>query len=68
MKKRPALRVHSRYVGSKPFIEAYADMFALLLQSKRLMKSSIRTFDTCKPFHYDNDITEKGSDSDGTNN
>jgi len=64
--KRPTLRVHSRYVGNKPFIEAYADMFALLLQSKRLMKSSIRTFDTSKPFHYDSDINKKGSDFNGT--
>jgi len=65
-KRRPVLRIRSLYDSNKPLIEAYADMFTLLLQSKRMPKSSVRTFDGGKPFHYDYDTNLKGSDFNGT--
>ena len=64
-RKRPVLRVHAHYDGKQPFLEAYADVFAKILRSQRRAKSSIRTFDSSKTFHYDLGINEKESDHNG---
>jgi hypothetical protein len=60
-KARPIIKVHAHYDGEKPFTEAYADVFALLLQERRKAKSSIRTFDGGKPFQYDFKRNQKGA-------
>ena len=59
---RPKLRVHAHYGGAQPLADAYADVFAMMLQKQRGAKSSIRTFDSRKQFHYDRKHKERDSD------
>jgi len=65
--KKSGLRVRAHYYGKQPFADAYADVFASLLESScEKAKSSIRTFDRGKPFPYDLDRNHKGCDRNGT--
>ena len=64
---RPKLRVHAYYDGTQPLAEAYADVFALLIQSRRkTTKSSIRTLENSKPFHYDFNRNQKEDTHNGS--
>jgi hypothetical protein len=65
-KARPIIKVHAHYDGEKPFTEAYADVFAMLLQEQSKEKSSIRTFDGGKPFQYDFRKNQKECDCNGS--
>jgi hypothetical protein len=66
-RKRPVLRIRAHFNGTRPFMDAYADVLALLLRPRQKAKSSIRTFDSGETFHYDSDKNKKESDHDGTN-
>lgn len=64
--KKPILRVRAHYDGAQPLTDAYADVFALLLKQERGEKSSNRTFDGGKPFHYDCFNNQKECDRDAS--
>ncbi len=64
--KRPKLRVISYYAGKQPLAEVYADVFSLLLTGDNKAKSSIRTFDCAKPFHYAKENHGKACENNGS--
>jgi len=64
-KPRPIIKVHAYYDGTYPFVDAYADVIAMLLREK-MSKSSIRTFDCREPFHYGLPKPPKEYDRNGT--
>jgi hypothetical protein len=64
-KPRPVIKVRAYYDGAGPFLEAYADVFALQLQRQGKAKSPIRTFENSKLFHYDYIKNQKERVSDG---
>ena len=63
---RPVIKIHAHYDGGKPFADAYADVFAMLIQTQKKAKSSVRTFDCHEPFQYDWHMNQKERDDLGT--